>query len=153
MLNDDALVEVRDLSSGPEDDVLAISHLLDSDAKVGATRRFLADSGHHLLVAYDHDFAVGFVTAVEMTHPDKGTEMFVYELAVDPSAQGMGVGRSLVTALADVAKQLGCYGMWVLADQDNAAAIRTYEAAGATAPAVASVMISWTFDDDGHRCA
>ena len=37
-----------------------------------------------------------------MTHPDKGTEMFVYELADDPSAQGMGVGRSLVTALADV---------------------------------------------------
>lgn len=82
--------------------------------------------------------------------PDKGTEMFVYELAVDLNAQGMGVGRSLVTALADIAKHQGCHGMWVLADQDNAAAIRTYAAAGANEPAVASVMLSWAFDDDGH---
>jgi len=148
-MNDYGLVEVRDLSSGPERDVLAISHLLDSDAKVDATRRFLADVGHHLLVAYDHDIAVGFVTGVRMTHPDKGTEMFLYELAVDPSAQGRGVGRTLVTALAEVAKRLGCYGMWVLTDQDNAAAIRTYEAAGATEPAAVSVMVSWMFDDDG----
>jgi len=150
-MNDDAPVEVRDLSSGPEHAVLAISHLLDSEAKVDATQRFLADSGHHLLVAYDHDVAVGFVTGVEMTHPDKGTEMFLYELAVDPSVQGRGVGRTLVTALAEVAKELGCYGMWVLTDQDNAAAIRTYEAAGATEPAAVSLMIAWTFDDHEPR--
>lgn len=146
-MNDDAPVEVRDLSGGPERTVLAIGHLLDSDARVDATQRFITDPGHHLLVAYDHDVAVGFVTGVEMTHPDKGTEMFVYELAVDPGAQGKGVGRTLVTALAEVAKQRGCYGMWVLTDQDNEAAIRTYEAAGVTEPAAVSLMLTWTFDD------
>lgn len=145
-MHDDAPVDVRDLSNGPEHAVLAISHLLDSDAEVDATRRFLADRGHHLLVAYDDDVAVGFVTGVEMTHPDKGTEMFLYELGVDPGEQGKGVGRTLVTALADLAERAGCYGMWVLTDQDNAAAIRTYEVAGATEPAATSLMLAWTFD-------
>lgn len=150
-MDDDPPVEVRDLSSGPDRGVLAISHLLDSEADIEATHRFLAEGGHHLLVAFDEGVAVGFVTGVEMTHPDKGTEMFLYELGVDPSARGKGVGRTLVTALAELAKGLGCYGMWVLTDQDNGAAIRTYEAAGATEPTSVSLMMTWTFTDHGRR--
>lgn len=97
--------------------------------------------------------AVGFVTGVEMTYPDKGTEMLLYELGIDPSARGKGVGRTLVTARAEVASDLGCYGMWVLTDQDNGAAIRAYEAAGATTPASVPLMMSWTFTDDERRGA
>ena len=74
--------------------------------------------------------AVGFVSGVETTHPDKGTEMFLYELAVAEDARNRGVGRSLVAALADIARERGCYGMWVLTDDDNPAAVKAYEAAG-----------------------
>jgi ribosomal protein S18 acetylase RimI-like enzyme len=81
-----------------------------------------------------------------MTHPDKGTEMFLYELGVDESARGRGVGTALVAALADRARTAGCYGMWVLTDQDNVAAVRTYEAAGGTDPRE-QTMISWTFEE------
>ena len=91
---------VRDLSDGDDDAVMSLSHLFDGAARVEATRRFLADPDHHLLVAYDGGEAVGFVTGVEMTHPDKGTEMFLYELGVDESARPgsrngarRGVGR------------------------------------------------------------
>jgi hypothetical protein len=38
-------------------------------------------------VAYDGERPVGMVTGVETTHPDKGTEMFLYELAVDETAR------------------------------------------------------------------
>ena len=31
----------------------------------------------------DGELPVGMVTGVETTHPDKGTEMFLYELSVD----------------------------------------------------------------------
>jgi ribosomal protein S18 acetylase RimI-like enzyme len=135
-------MEIRDLSGGDEDAVHAISHLLDGQATVSATRRFLTDRGHHLLVVYDDGTAAGFITGVEMTHPDKGTEMFLYELGVDERFRSRGIGKALVIAMADLARAAGCYGMWVLTDEDDVAARRTYEAAGAT-DVERSTMLSW----------
>ena len=48
-------------------------------------------------------------------------------------------------ALADVARSSGCYGMWVLTDDDNVAAVRAYTAAGGSDPQL-TTMISWQFD-------
>ena len=47
-------------------------------------------------------------------------------------ARRRGIGRALVVALRDRAAELGCHGMWVLTDDDNEAALRTYASAGAT---------------------
>ena len=124
---------------------MAINHLFDDEAKESATRRFLAERGHHLLVAYEDGTAAGFVTGVEMTHPDKGTEMFLYELGVDERFRNRGIGTALVGALVELARAAGCYGMWVLTDEDNTAAMRTYAAAGGTAPQH-HTMLSWTFE-------
>jgi ribosomal protein S18 acetylase RimI-like enzyme len=126
--------------------VVAASALFDHPARSDALARFLAEAGHHLLLAYD-DAAqpVGMVSGVETTHPDKGTEMFLYELAVDPASQGQGVGTALVRALAELAKERGCYGMWVLTDADNLPAMGAYRAAGGTDPTL-TTMLTWTFD-------
>jgi len=82
------------------------------------------------------------VSGVETTHPDKGTEMFLYELAVDPPARRHGIGAALVEALRDVARDLGCYGMWVLVDDDNDVALATYTRAGGVEES-RPVMIGW----------
>jgi GNAT superfamily N-acetyltransferase len=79
-----------------------------------------------------------------MTHPDKGTEMFVYELGVDERHQRQGIGRALLEGLAEVARRRGCYGMWTLTDEANAGALATYRAAGADEE-TAHVMLAWTF--------
>jgi len=130
----------------PGDDhlVAAASHLFDGPAEPAATARFLAGEGHHLLLAYEDDLPVGFVSGVEVTHPDKGTEMFLYELAVDEPSRRRGIGRALVQRLADVARAAGCYGMWVVTDHDNVAARATYEGSGA-APEPGQVVEVWTF--------
>jgi ribosomal protein S18 acetylase RimI-like enzyme len=106
--------------------------------------RFLAEAGHHLLIAYEEERPVGFVSGVEVTHPDKGTEMFLYELAVDETFRRRGIGRALVERLAAVARHAGCYGMWVVTDEDNLAARATYEGTGG-APEPAQVVEVWTF--------
>jgi [ribosomal protein S18]-alanine N-acetyltransferase len=126
-------------------DVALAAALFDAELRPDAAERFAFDPGHHLLMAIDGDDVVGFVTGVEMTHPDKGTEMFLYELGVDPVARNRGVGRSLVAALADVARNRGCYGMWVLTDDDNPAALRAYGAAGGIREHPDNVLLSWTF--------
>jgi ribosomal protein S18 acetylase RimI-like enzyme len=117
--------------------------LFDSPPLAAATERFLAEPGHHLLFAYDDDDrAVGMISGVEMTHPDKGTEMFIYELGVAPTARLQGIGTSLVDALAGVARERGCYGMWVGTEIDNEAALATYRRAGA-GDEVAFKLLNW----------
>jgi ribosomal protein S18 acetylase RimI-like enzyme len=138
-------VEVRRLGPGDEEAVLAAGFLFDEPPDADATRRFLAEPTHHLLVAYDDTGRpLGFVTGVETTHPDKGTELFLYELGVDPPARRRGVGRTLVEALAALARERGCYGMWVLTDDDNVAARATYGRAGGR-DASHSLMMEWDF--------
>jgi ribosomal protein S18 acetylase RimI-like enzyme len=137
-------VHIRVLRPGDDGLVAAASHLFDGPGRADATARFLAENGHHLLVAYEDEQAVGFVSGVEVTHPDKGTEMFLYELAVDEACRRRGIGRALVEQLAELARAAGCYGMWVLTDEDNEAARATYEGAGGV-PETRQVVEVWTF--------
>jgi aminoglycoside 3-N-acetyltransferase I len=125
--------------------VHAAVDLFDGPPLASATERFLASPTHHLLFAFDDDDegrAVGMVSGVETTHPDKGTEMFVYELGVAPAARLKGVGTALVRALADLARERGNYGMWVGVEPDNEAALATYRRAGADDDAP-FVLLSW----------
>ena len=138
-------MNIRPLGVGDDAAVAAAEHLFDHAVDASAAARFLAEPGHHLLVAYDVDERpVGFVSGVETTHPDKGTEMFLYELAVDEPARRQGFGGALVEALATLAQERGCYGMFVLTDDDNVAALATYRGAGGGKEA-RNVMLEWDF--------
>jgi ribosomal protein S18 acetylase RimI-like enzyme len=138
------MTQLRWMTQGDADLVVAAQHLFDEPARVDATRTFLELPTHHLCIAYEGDVPAGFVSGVETTHPDKGTEMFLYELAVDEAHRRRGIGRALVAALAERAKTRGCYGMWVLTDRDNTAGVRTYESAGG-ADEGEQLMIGWKF--------
>ena len=134
------------MTSEDVDRVCAASHLFDHDARSDWAQRFFDQPTHHLCIAYEDAEPAGFVSGVEMTHPDKGTEMFLYELGVDERFRGRGIGKTLVAGLADLARQRGCYGMWVLTDADNAAGVATYESAGAGDPSP-QLMLTWHFPD------
>ncbi|MEV0200126.1 GNAT family N-acetyltransferase [Nonomuraea sp. NPDC050691] len=125
--------------------VAAAGHLFDAAPRREATTRFLADEGHHLLIAYVDGTPAGMVTGVEMTHPDKGTEMFLYELGVDESFRGQGIARALVLALAELARERGLYGLWTATGKDNEPAQATYSGAGGDAE-TDQVIYNWTFD-------
>jgi ribosomal protein S18 acetylase RimI-like enzyme len=138
-------VEIRRLGPDDADAVVAAGALFDGAPDLAATERFLAEPTHHLLIAYAAGGApVGFVSGVETTHPDKGTEMFLYELAVDEPVRRRGIGAALVRALEALARERGCYGMWVGVEPDNTAALRTYARAGAGPPAP-HVSVEWAF--------
>jgi ribosomal protein S18 acetylase RimI-like enzyme len=140
-------MDIRRLAPGDEQALARVGACFDGPVQEAAATRFLNADGHHILVAYDGEAVAGFVSGVEMTHPDKGTEMFLYELSVDAPFRGRGYGTALVKALATLARERQCYGMWVLTDDDNGAALATYSAAGATREST-SVMLSWTFKGD-----
>ncbi len=79
------------------------------------------------VIAHVEGHPAGFVTGVEVTHPDEGTEMFLYELGVEGRFRRTGVARGLLRALEDLARGSGCHGMWVVTDETNIAASATYQ--------------------------
>jgi ribosomal protein S18 acetylase RimI-like enzyme len=137
-------VEIRRCGPADRDAVVRAGALFDDAPRDDATARFLTAEDHHLLLAFEAGEPVGFVTGVELTHPDKGVEMFLYELAVAEDARRQGTGRALVEALAELARERGCRGMWVLTDEDNVAAVTTYRRAGASRDE-RTLLLEWTF--------
>jgi ribosomal protein S18 acetylase RimI-like enzyme len=139
-------VNIRRATPGTDRQVKAAEALFDDPVDVAATRRFLADEANVLLLAYVDGSPAGFVSGTVLSHPDKPVpELFLNELAVDEAYRGRGIGRALVAELWRVAQELGCRGMWVLTDDDNAAANRVYTAAGGTR-AREDVMYQWGQD-------
>ncbi|WP_424213717.1 GNAT family N-acetyltransferase [Streptomyces sp. BI20] len=126
------------------EELRAAEGLFDGPSRPDAARRFLAAPGHLMLIAYLDGEPVGMVSGVEMTHPDKGTEMCLYELSVAREHRRRGIGRALVRDLAEEARARGCYGMWVGVDTDNDAGLATYESSGAHDEGVFT-MRGWTF--------
>jgi len=140
-------VAIRAIRPGEGATLVAAARLFDSPPDLAVAERFLVTAGHHLLIAFDGQTPAGFVSGVELTHPDKGTEMFLYELAVDEPFRRRGIGRALVEALIRIARDRGCYDMWVLTDDDNEAALATYRTSGTSAES-SHVMLTWDLSGD-----
>lgn len=121
-------MEIRRATSVAE--LAAAEYLFDGPVRPEHARRFLDSPGHHLFLAHEDGGPVGFVSGVETVHPDKGAEMFLYELAVAGPFRRRGTGRALVRALAALARERGCYGMWVGVDTGNDVALAAYRSAG-----------------------
>ncbi|MFG3406681.1 GNAT family N-acetyltransferase [Streptomyces sp. NPDC048142] len=127
-------------------ELLAAGHLYDAPPRKAWAARFLAADGHVMLIAYVDGVPVGFVSGIEMLHPDRGTEMCLYELAVDAPFRRRGIGAALTRALVDIARERGCYDLWVGVERDNEAALTTYRSAGA-ADDGGFAMLTWEFGD------
>ncbi len=127
-------------------DLVGASHLFDREVTAEGAAAFLGASGHVLLLATAEDGAIGFVSGVEMRHPDKDVELFVMELGVDERWRRQGVARSLLTALAEMGVRRGWRGIWTATEADNEPALATYRSLDASVDE-RSVLLEW--DDMG----
>ncbi|WP_411079121.1 GNAT family N-acetyltransferase [Streptomyces sp. cmx-18-6] len=131
-------------------ELLAAGRLFDAPPREEWAARFLAAPGHVLLIAYVDGAPAGFVTGIEMLHPDKGTEMCLYELGVDGPHRRRGIGKALALALVDLARKRGCYDVWVGVEPDNGAASAAYRSAGARDDG-RFAMLTWEFGGGGQE--
>ena len=137
-------MEIRALGPGDDEAVVAAQHLFDGPAKAEATARFLRRARLAPAGRVRRGAPAGFISGVEVTHPDKGTEMFLYELPVDEAHRRRGHGRALVEALRALACKRGCTGMFVFVDDDNEAGRAAYRSAGG-AETSRPCMVDWSF--------
>lgn len=136
------LADVRVARAVDADTLRRGARLFDRSLDEACVSRFLAQPGHHLLFAWSGAEPVGFISGMELTHPDKGTEMYVNELGVAKTARRRGVASALIRALNQVAAESGCRAVWVATEPSNRAAVATYLRAGA-APAENAVIFTW----------
>ena len=143
-MNGDSAIELRRL--GATDVRLAQQTLRLMAAVFGEESRALSDSyvssllargEFWVIAALQHGVPIGGVTAhaLPMTR-DEASELFIYDLAVDPPFQRRGVGRGLVGTLCALAAESGIAVTFVPADNDDAHALEFYRAIGGAAAPV-----------------
>lgn len=103
----------------------------------------LASADALLFVAVAHGFVVGQVSGIILRHPDEAPELYIDNLGVAPEWHRQGIATELVAAMAQLARTMGCAGLWVLTEPDNAAARGFYASVGL--PAEPVVMFSKRF--------
>lgn len=112
-----------------------------------ATREFLADPRHHIVVAIESGLVVGFASGVHYIHPDKPCpELWVNEVGVSPTHRGRGIAKAVLQALFDFGRGLGCVEAWVLTEHTNVAAMRLYSSNGGAEATPDQVMFSFRLD-------
>ena len=105
--------------------------VFDDPIVESVAREFLNDPRHRLVVALDNNIVVGFVSAVIYVHPDKpAPELWINEIGVAPTHQRHGIGKRLLQAMLEDARQAGCTEAWVLTERTNEAAMAMYKSAG-----------------------
>ena len=90
---------------------------------------------------------VGGLTAhaLPMTRAER-SEMFIYDVAVRPDYQRQGVGRRLMAAVRDAARDQGIDDVFVAADEDDAHALDFYRSLGGS-PSMSAIF---TFPAEGR---
>ena len=127
-----AVIEVRMLGAKDEGVLNNVAEDVFDDAIVASSARaFLADPRHRLVVAMEKELVVGFVSAVIYVHPDKpAPELWINEIGVAPTHHRQGIGKALMQAILQEAKQSGCSEAWVLTNRTNLPAMAMYRSAG-----------------------
>lgn len=119
--------------------------LFDNPPRREWTAAFLAQPGHHMLIALEGREVIGFVSAVRYLHPDKPPELWINEVGVVASHQGQGVGTRLMEGTLALSHELGCACAWVLTDEGNDAAKRLYSRTGGLRGESTTVLYEFPF--------
>jgi aminoglycoside 6'-N-acetyltransferase I len=120
-------MELRRVSA---DDLALFDHIADDvfdEAIVPERlRQYLVAPGHLMILAIDDGVVVGQCAAVIHRHPDKVTELYIDELGTATARQRQGIGRSMIDAMFEWGRELGCRESWLGTELDNVAANALY---------------------------
>ena len=93
--------------------------------------KLLTNKNFLAFVAFKDDKIVGGITAYELQKYDsESSEIFVYDIAIDPEFHRLGLGKQLVSALTDYGKENGVQVIFVGAHEEDQHALDFYQATG-----------------------
>jgi ribosomal protein S18 acetylase RimI-like enzyme len=83
-----------------------------------------------MLAAFEGARVVGFASGNVLLHPDKVPSFFINEVGTAEAWRNRGIGTELTLAILAAARGMGCQGVWLGTETDNAAARAIYRKAG-----------------------
>ena len=131
--------EIRQLTNDDLSTFTSLIHLFnmvfeEENSTIGSdanSLRLLNDKRFIVLVALVENEVVGGLTAYElpMYYADY-SELFLYDLAVKPEYQRMGIGKGLIQSLKEYCSKNGIREFFVMAHEEDEHAIEFYHAIG-----------------------
>lgn len=107
-------------------DLLAMTEVFDNPVDPVQLAAFVADPGHQMVFAVDRGRVVGMASGTVLLHPDKQPAFLINEVGVEDDLRRRGIGAALCRHLIDLARGLGCQGVWLATETDNDAARGLY---------------------------
>ena len=111
--------------------------VFDEAVDTGRLKAYLAAPGHIMVLAFEGDLVVGQCAGVIHHHPDKPTELYVDEVGTASTHLRQGIATSMLEAMFDWGRELGCREAWLGTELANAAANALYKKAGGTGETMA----------------
>ena len=95
----------------------------------------LADATRPIFVAESEGEVLGYAFCIFIQHKDNNIltdvkTLYIYDLCVDESVRGRGIGRLLYNYVVNYAKECGCYNVTLNVWADNKPALAFYESIG-----------------------
>ncbi len=104
--------------------------LFDNPIDPAQACAFLDSPLHHIALAFAEGQAVAFASGSVLLHPDKPPSMFVNEVGTREGHRRKGYGAAVLHALIDHARAIGCKGIWLGTEPENAPALALYRSLG-----------------------
>jgi aminoglycoside 6'-N-acetyltransferase I len=125
------MLEIKFLNRGDEHVLDYVAEdVFDNAIEGRLSVEYLENPHSHLAVAIDSGVVVGFASGIDYVHPDKARQFWVNEVCIASTHRRRGIGKAIVAALIDLARELKCTEAWVLTEQENTAARGLYKDAG-----------------------
>ncbi len=110
--------------------------------------KFLADKNNLLLLAFEDEKPVGFLTAHRLQRFDnKKAEVLLYEIGVHPDYRRQGIGKSLINEVKKWAKEIEASEVWVLTEKTNPIAMKLYQSVGGIEESPGTVMYVYKINE------
>lgn len=122
--------------------------LFDHAVRGDQLRAFLASPLHVLAAAVAEGDLLSFASGTVLLHPDKLPGFFINEVGTRESHRRQGLARAVTEALIAEARAMGCDGIWLGTEPDNAPALALYRAMGGEEQRIAGFGWDGAFDLD-----
>lgn len=141
-------IDIHRLDSDNSEFLTSIApDVFDNEINPEYLASFLGDPRHVMFIATDGPTIVGMASGVEYFHPDKPPQLWINEVGVASTHRSQGIGRCLVEALINFAKERRCSYAWLGTGADNMAGQRCFGSHPEVEEPQPFLLYEWELED------